>query len=54
MTTAIKAKVPLSEMFGYTTELRSMTSGRGQMTMEFDEYAVVPQNVADEIISKRS
>ncbi len=51
---AIHAKVPLSEMFGYTTSLRSMTSGRGTMTMEFDHYAVVPENVAQEIISKRS
>lgn len=53
MNTAVKAKVPLSEMFGYTTELRSMTSGRGTMVMEFAEYAVVPDNVAQEIISKR-
>lgn len=50
----INAKVPLSEMFGYTTALRSMTSGRGTMTMEFDHYAVVPTNVAEEIVSARS
>jgi len=50
----IHAKVPLAEMFGYTTSLRSMTSGRGTMTMEFDHYAVVPDNVAQEIVSKRS
>ncbi len=49
----VKAKVPLSEMFGYTTTLRSMTEGRGQMTMEFDHYAVVPPNVAEEIKSAR-
>ena len=49
----IKAKVPLSEMFGYTTELRSMTAGRGNSTMEFDSYAVVPPNVAEKIIESR-
>jgi len=54
MVKAINAKVPLSEMFGYTTALRSMTSGRGQSTMEFDHYAVVPHNVAQEIIESRS
>jgi elongation factor G len=54
MMTAVKAKVPLSEMFGYTTELRSMTSGRGTMTMEFDHYATVPENVAQDIIKARS
>lgn len=53
MVKAINAKVPLSEMFGYMTSLRSMTSGRGGMTMEFDHYAVVPENVAQEIIKKR-
>ncbi len=53
MMKAVHAKVPLSEMFGYTTTLRSMTEGRGQMTMEFDHYAVVPPNVAEEIKSKR-
>ena len=50
---AIHAKVPLSEMFGYTTQLRSMTSGQGSAMMEFDHYEVVPGNVAEEIISKR-
>ncbi len=53
MNKAIKAKVPLSEMFGYTTTLRSMTEGRGSMTMEFDHYDVVPKNVADDIIASR-
>ncbi len=53
MNKAIHAKVPLSEMFGYTTTLRSMTEGRGSMTMEFDHYEVVPQNVANEIIASR-
>lgn len=50
---AVKAKVPLSEMFGYTTQIRSMTEGRGSFTMEFDHYEVVPPNVAQDIISKR-
>ncbi len=47
--TIIHAKVPLSEMFGYTNTLRSMTQGRASMTMEFDHYEVVPPNVAAEI-----
>ena len=42
---AIKAKVALSEMFGYVTSLRSMTEGRGSYTMEFDRYEIVPKNV---------
>ncbi|MBU2219266.1 elongation factor G [Patescibacteria group bacterium] len=46
----IKAKVPLSEMFGYVTNLRSMTEGRGTYTMEFDHYAIVPSNIAQIII----
>ena len=50
---AIIAKVPLSEMFGYTTQLRSMTSGQGSAQMEFDHYEVVPANVALEIAEKR-
>lgn len=53
MMKAVKAKVPLSEMFGYVTTLRSMTEGRANSTMEFDSYQVVPQNVAAEIIEKR-
>ena len=53
MNKAVHAKVPLSEMFGYTTTLRSMTEGRGNMTMEFDHYDVVPQNVAADIIASR-
>ncbi len=51
--TIIKAKVPLSEMFGYTNTLRSMTQGRASMTMEFDHYEVVPPNVAEEIKKAR-
>jgi len=46
----VKAQVPLSEMFGYVTNLRSMTEGRGSSTMEFDHYAVVPNNIAQIII----
>ena len=49
----VRALVPLSELFGYTTNLRSMTQGRANATMEFSHYAVVPKNVADEIIAKR-
>jgi len=45
----IDAKVPLAEMFGYATTLRSLTEGRGTFTMEFDHYAEVPQNIAQEI-----
>ena len=50
---SIIAKVPLSEMFGYTTDLRSMTSGQGSAQMEFDHYEVVPANVEKEIVEKR-
>ncbi|MBY0293977.1 elongation factor G [Patescibacteria group bacterium] len=50
---AVKAKVPLAEMFSYTSALRSMTEGRGSFTMEFDHYEVVPPNVAAEIIAAR-
>ncbi len=53
MNKAIKAKVPLSEMFGYITTLRSMTEGRASFTMEFDHYEIVPQNVATGIIEAR-
>ena len=50
----VRAKVPLSEMFGYVTSLRSMTEGRGSSTMEFDHYAIVPANVAQIIIEART
>jgi len=53
MNKVVKAKVPLSEMFGYTTTLRSMTEGRGSMTMEFDHYDTVPNNIATDIIASR-
>ena len=49
----INAKVPLSEMFGYTTQLRSMTEGRGNINMEFDHYEVVPPNVEKTIVESR-
>jgi elongation factor G len=48
---SIRAQVPLSEMFGYATELRNMTQGRGNFTMEFDRYTVAPRNIAEEVIS---
>ena len=51
---AIKAEVPLSEMFGYATSLRSMTQGRASYTMEFKHYAEAPRNVADAIIAARA
>ena len=51
---AIKAEVPLSEMFGYATSLRSMTQGRANYTMEFKHYAEAPKNVADAIIAARA
>jgi len=50
----VDAFVPLSEMFGYSTDLRSMTQGRATYAMEFDHYDEVPQNVAKEIIAKRN
>jgi len=48
----IKAMVPLSEMFGYATELRSRTQGRGSFTMHFGQYEEVPKNLAEEIINR--
>ncbi len=49
---AIQADVPLSEMFGYVTQLRTITSGRASSTMEFSHYAECPKNIAEEIIEK--
>lgn len=49
----IKAEVPLAEMFGYSTNLRSQTQGRATYTMEFKHYAEAPKNVADEVITAR-
>jgi len=51
---AIRAKVPLAEMFGYATDLRSRTQGRGAYSMEFEHYAQVSKNVAEEIISGKT
>jgi elongation factor G len=48
----IRAQVPLSEMFGYSTDLRSRTQGRATYTMQFNSYQQVPQNVADEIVKR--
>ena len=48
----IKADVPLSEMFGYIGHLRTMTSGRGQFSMEFSHYSPCPQNVAEAVIEE--
>jgi elongation factor G len=48
----ISAYVPLAEMFGYATQLRSMTQGRATYTMQFDHYDEVPRNVAEEVISR--
>ena len=49
----IRAEIPLSEMFGYATDLRSRTQGRGNYTMTFDHYAEVPRNIAEKIIGER-
>lgn len=48
----MKAKVPLSEMFGYVTDLRTMSSGRATSTMEFSHYQEAPRNIADDVIAK--
>jgi elongation factor G len=50
-TSVIEAQVPLSEMFGYATNLRNITQGRGNFTMEFDKYTVAPQSIAEEVIA---
>ena len=50
----VTATVPLAEMFGYSTDLRSSTQGRGTYSMVFDHYAEVPSNVSEEIIAKRN
>lgn len=49
----IKAKVPLSEMFGYVTQLRSLSSGRATSTMEFSHYAPAPNNISEEVMAKQ-
>ena len=49
---SIRAFVPLAEMFGYATDLRSKTQGRGNYSMEFDHYEDVPKNIAEAIVAK--
>src|SRR5205814_9664722 len=51
---AVKASVPLSEMFGYVTDLRSNTQGRATSTMQFDSYDEVPPNIAEKVIEGRT
>ncbi|OOY43872.1 hypothetical protein BOV92_10135, partial [Solemya velum gill symbiont] len=48
----VKADAPLSEMFGYIGDLRTMTSGRGQFSMEFSHYSACPANIAEEVIKE--
>jgi elongation factor G len=50
----IRAEVPLAEMFGYATDLRSLTQGRATYSMEFKHYTEAPKNVAEEVIASRS
>jgi elongation factor G len=50
----IKASVPLSEMFGYATDLRSMTQGRADFTMQFDRYEEVPATIAEAIVANQT
>jgi elongation factor G len=52
-TKVVKAEVPLAEMFGYSTTLRSLSQGRATYTMEFKHYAEAPKNVAEAIINKK-
>ncbi len=48
----VRATVPLANMFGYVTDLRSMTQGRATSSMEFDHYAPLPENLAQEFLAK--
>ena len=50
----VDALVPLAEMFGYATNVRSISQGRASFSMEFEKYAEVPGNIAEEIIKKRN
>ena len=52
-TKEVRAEVPLSEMFGYATSLRSLSQGRATYTMEFKHYVEAPKNVADAVINKK-
>ena len=49
----IDAHVPLSEMFGYATDLRSKTQGRASYSMEFEKYVQVPKNISDKVVEER-
>src|SRR5437763_11636826 len=51
---AIKARVPLAQMFGYATDLRSTTQGRATFTMQFDRYEEVPQSIASELVDSQT
>jgi elongation factor G len=51
---AVQAHVPLSEMFGYATDLRSNTQGRANYTMQFEKYEEVPPNIAEQIVEHRT
>ena len=53
-TKLIRAKVPLGEMFGYATDLRSQTQGRASYTMQFDSYEPAPKSIVDEVMSKNA
>jgi len=48
----VRAKVPLAEMFGYVTQLRTLSSGRASSTMEFSHFAEAPRNVQEEVLAK--
>ena len=50
----VSAHVPLSEMFGYATDLRSNTQGRANYTMQFDSYDEVPPNIAEKVVESRT
>ena len=50
----VRAEVPLAEMFGYATDLRSMSQGRATYTMEFEKYVEIPNNIAEGLIQKAS